>query len=64
VSKGKLNNDELLVALLRPFVVYLSEAPEQAVAKQIVAQIFDRLIEQSEEGHQFREKFEAWKQVG
>lgn len=49
--------------LIKPFIAYLATIEEERLIKHIMRHIFRYLIFQSNIGMDYREKFEAWKQV-
>ncbi|XP_026480606.1 ribosomal RNA processing protein 1 homolog [Ctenocephalides felis] len=62
-SKGEIQ-PKSVTALLKPFAVFLAENVDARVGEHISQNIFLMLLQQSDAGIEYQEKFEAWKRQG
>lgn len=61
-SKGNIDPSSITL-LLKPFAVFLAENTDPQVGQHISQNIFITLLQQSDAGIEYQEKYEAWKKV-
>lgn len=62
VSRGKISS-ELVVELLQPFMQQLARSDDSRQCNHVVQHVFRHLMEQTDLGIEYKEKFHAWRRV-
>lgn len=62
VTGGKIE-PATITQLLEPYIFYLATQPDYKLVRNVVRNVFNFLLFQSELGREYREKYDAWKEV-
>lgn len=62
VSLGEIDADSV-TELLRPFMFYVASQSDYKLIQFVVKSVFNYLLFQSDTGREYKEKFDAWKEV-
>jgi ribosomal RNA-processing protein 1 len=62
ISDGEISEDKVHL-LLEPFMIYITKLNDPPLMDHLMKSIFHQLLEQSELGQDYEEKFDIWKQA-
>lgn len=62
VSRGKISSDVVL-ELLQPFIQQLARSDDTRQSNHVVQHVFRHLMEQTDMGIEYKEKFHSWRRV-